>query len=156
MNHTTVYVIICVILASVELWNASACHTGRWHATPPIHTYIHTWTNTWAFLHDRTVCDDLAACTAQCTANAAGSPGTAHMQPRQWRDKCFVSCLTISRLERHPADSLVTFWMTARVNHSLSSPTGLFIWRLEGGVQRGCSQRCGDGGLLVQEGQQRL
>lgn len=111
MNHTTVYVIICVILASVELWNASACHTGRWHATPPIHTYIHTWTNTWAFLHDRTVCDDLAACTAQCTANAAGSPGT----------HSFVSCLTISRLERHPADSLVTFWMTARVNHALFS-----------------------------------
>lgn len=35
------------------------------------------------------------------------------------KDECFVSCLAIIRLERHPADSLLTFCITARVNLSL-------------------------------------
>lgn len=84
----SVYVIICVTLASVELRNATVCHTGKWHATP-----LHTWPNTWHFYMIALCMIWLVMSYMYSTVafTATGIPGTASMQPHQHRKGiCFL------------------------------------------------------------------
>lgn len=128
----SVYVIICVTPTSVRLWNAT-----QEAGTRPvcIHELTHVIASTWS--HGARWSGPI------CGLQHVAHRGAAHMQRTD----------TISR----SAYLLYESWGSCLfIFGGVSSVSGLFIWRLKGGVQRGRSQWCGDGGILVQEGQQRL